>query len=180
MDFKPGAIWPDSLSICKGRGRGGVPLAHRQNMTSVRRATGWPYRCIHLSGSLDEPQQVLQKTRLLLLHPQRSEAWPAGPVSTLKADEINLNVTAVSFLVNSFNIKIFTHSPSPHCPQGLWLWLIRLQRAWVFSHGDSRGKNVILTTHLWSTSWGEPETNITTPAAQRGLAYKQPADQQIG
>lgn len=70
---------------------------------------------------------------------QRSEAWPAGPVSTLKADEINLNVTSVSFLANSFNIKIFTHSLSPHCPQGLWLWLIRLQRAWVFSHGDSRG-----------------------------------------
>lgn len=75
---------------------------------------------------------------------------------------------------------IFTHSRSSHCLHGLWFWLTKLQRAWVFSQGDTGDKNVRHTTHLWSTSWGEPDTNITTPAAQHGLAYKQPADQQIG
>lgn len=182
MYFKPEAIWPNSLSICEGRGRGGAPLAHRQNMTTVRRATGWPYRRMHSSGSLDVPQQVLQETRLLLLHLQRAGVWPAGPLSSVEADEINLNFTGASFLANHLTLKtklIFTHSRSAHCLHGLWFWLTRLQRAWVFSHGDSGDKNVRLTPHLWSTSWGEPDTNITRPAAERGLACKQPAEQQM-
>lgn len=40
-------------------------------------------------------------------------------------------------------------------------------------------KNVRLTPHLWSASSGDPDTNITTPAAQHDLVYKQPVDQQI-
>lgn len=73
---------------------------------------------------------------------------------------------------------IFTHSRWEGL-HGLWFWLTRLQRVWVFSQGDSGDKNVRLTTHLWSISWGEPDTNITTPEAQHVLAYKHPADQQI-
>lgn len=74
---------------------------------------------------------------------------------------------------------IFMYSQSSHCLHGLWFWLTRLQRARVFGLGDSGDKNVRLTTHLWSTSWGGPDTNITAPAAQHGLAYKQPAQQQV-
>lgn len=58
---------------------------------------------MHSSGSLDVPQQVRQKTRLLLLHLQRAGAWPAGPLSSVEADEINLNFTVLSG--ESFNIK---------------------------------------------------------------------------
>lgn len=166
---------PIHCPSAKDGGVGGVPLARRQNMTTIRRATGWPYRRIRLSGALDGPQQ---KTRLLLLHLQRSGAWPAGPVSSLKADEIHLNFTGVSFLENSFNINkelpILSRSPWP---------LVVADRAAKGSSLQPRGlggdKNVRLTTQLRSTTWGEPDTNMTTPAAQHGLAYKQPASQQV-
>lgn len=167
---------PIHCPSAKDGGVGGVPLARRQNMTTIRRATGWPYRRIRLSGALDGPQQ---KTRLLLLHLQRSGAWPAGPVSSLKADEIHLNFTGVSFLENSFNINkelpILSRSPWP---------LVVADRAAKGSSLQPRGlggdKNVRLTTQLRSTTWGEPDTNMTTPAAQHGLAYKQPASQPAG
>lgn len=56
----------------------------------------------------------------MLLHLQRSEAWPAGPVCSLKADEINLNFTGVSFLENSFNIQ---NEPNLHpLPMGGSPW----------------------------------------------------------
>lgn len=56
-------------------------------------------------------------------------------------------------------------------------WLTREQGPGVCSHRDL-GRNVRLPPHLWISSSGDPDVNITALPAQQGLAHKEPVSQQ--
>lgn len=203
MYFKPGAIWPDRCPSAEDRGVGvrhwpsvkiwppsGGQLA---DLISAHICLGrWmrhsrssrkPGCCCYIGRGPRHRQRGGSECSPFLVRMQLKSIWillecPDGFV--LLVNSFDVRSPREAFTLNM--TLIFTHYRSPHPLYGLW----SICSGWQGCKGlgsSARGgygdKNVRLTTHLWSTTSGDPDTNITAPAAQHDLVYKQPVDQQI-